>query len=340
VGKLIASVGGGIVAVLILIVGVCAAVVSAFFGGDSGGGGGCDIVPGGPVAGLTADQANNAATIVNVGKWKAVPARGWVIAVATALQESNLVNPPGGDRDSIGLFQQRPSQGWGTPAQLHDPQYASVKFYERLVKVPGWEQMPLTDAAQAVQRSAYPGAYAMHEPRATAIVQELINGRTDWCDPKAISPSGWTLPVPGPLVSGFRTPDRPAHQGIDLGASKGTLIRAASAGVVVTVTCNATLNGQPYSCDQDGSVSVMGCGWYVEIRHAGNIVTRYCHQVRSPRVYVGQRVEASQPIGWVGTSGNSSGPHLHFEIHSGYPANNSNAVDPVAYLRAHGVEIK
>lgn len=124
----------------------------------------------GGVAGYTADQIANAATIVAVGRQLAVPPAGWVIAVATALQESGLRNLNHGDRDSLGLFQQRPSQGWGSPTQILDPTYAATQFYRHLLAVPGWQQMPLTQAAQAVQRSAFPNAYAAREAAARQIV--------------------------------------------------------------------------------------------------------------------------------------------------------------------------
>ncbi|WP_229070814.1 glycoside hydrolase [Actinoplanes sp. DH11] len=117
-----------------------------------------------------ADQVANATTIVRVGAGKTIPQHGWVIAVATAIQESTLRNLPGGDRDSIGLFQQRPSQGWGTPTQLTDPAYQATTFYDTLLAVDGWQHLPLTDAAQAVQKSAYPQAYAKHTNTATQLV--------------------------------------------------------------------------------------------------------------------------------------------------------------------------
>jgi hypothetical protein len=82
------------------------------------------------------------------------------------MQESSLRNLPGGDRDSIGLFQQRPSQGWGTAAEVHDPVYATNAFYDVLVKIEGYQNLPITTAAQRVQRSAFPAAYASHEPEA------------------------------------------------------------------------------------------------------------------------------------------------------------------------------
>jgi len=105
------------------------------------------------------------------------------------------------------------------------------------------------------------------------------------------------------------------------------------------VRCNASLDGQPYSCDTDGSPTVRGCGWYTEVLHPGNIITRYCHQLTHPPVEIGQQVSAGQPIGVVGTSGHSSGPHLHLEIHIGNPATEANAVDPVSFLRSVGVAV-
>ena len=108
---------------------------------------------------LNVDQMANAATIAAVGLTRGLPDRAVVVALATALQESELTNLAGGDRDSIGLFQQRPSQGWGTAEQVRDPRYAANAFYNQLVRVRGWEEMRVTEAAQLVQRSAYPEAY-------------------------------------------------------------------------------------------------------------------------------------------------------------------------------------
>ncbi|RKN56153.1 NlpC/P60 family protein [Micromonospora costi] len=130
--------------------------------------------PGG--AGWNGEQVGNAAVIVTVGVQRGVPPRGWVIALATAMQESTLRNLPGGDRDSVGLFQQRPSQGWGTAAQLQDPRYAAGRFYAALTEVDGWQALAVTDAAQAVQRSAYPGVYAKWEDDAIALVRVLTGG--------------------------------------------------------------------------------------------------------------------------------------------------------------------
>lgn len=127
------------------------------------------------VAGFSADQLNNAAVIVAVGKQIGVPQRGWVIAVATAMQESGLRNLSGGDRDSVGLFQQRLSQGWGSAAEIRDPSLAARSFYTHLLHISDWQTKPLTVVAQAVQRSAFPDAYARWEQRADEVVG-LVEG--------------------------------------------------------------------------------------------------------------------------------------------------------------------
>jgi hypothetical protein len=168
--------------------------------------------PGATPAGLTAEQTRNATVIITVGQHMKIPARAWVIAVATALQESDLINlgdlGPDNDHDSLGLFQQRPSQGWGTPAQIMNPEYAAGAFYTALRTVTGWETMPVTQAAQRVQRSAYPDAYSKHEARAAAIVGAFTGG--DICDggdgdnsAGVPLPSTFTLPgdTPAPVVA-------------------------------------------------------------------------------------------------------------------------------------------
>ncbi|MGB8381395.1 MAG: hypothetical protein WCG47_09115 [Dermatophilaceae bacterium] len=118
---------------------------------------------------LDADQVANAAVIAATGRGMGIPDRGVVVALAAAAQESRLRNLDYGDRDSVGLFQQRPSQGWGQVAELMRPDYAATKFYQALQRIPGWEQLPVTEAAQAVQRSAFPTAYAQWETLAVAL---------------------------------------------------------------------------------------------------------------------------------------------------------------------------
>ncbi|WP_433892601.1 C40 family peptidase [Streptomyces sp. CA-111067] len=154
---------------------------------------------------LPAEQIPNAQAIVITGIALKVPARGQIIALATALQESRLRNLPAGDRDSVGLFQQRPSQGWGTPAQLLDPVYASSKFYSALLAVPGWQQLTVTQAAQAVQKSALPDAYATWEPLATAL-QQAITATLPAAEQPTTTPTNPNSPTPAP-VTGCRPGD-------------------------------------------------------------------------------------------------------------------------------------
>ncbi len=122
---------------------------------------------------VSPEQAGNAATISAVALSRGLSSRAATIAIATALQESKLRNLRFGDRDSVGLFQQRPSQGWGTVEQILDPIYASNAFFDKLVKVKDYLTRPLTEVAQEVQRSGAPAAYAQHEDEATALAAAL-----------------------------------------------------------------------------------------------------------------------------------------------------------------------
>ena len=122
---------------------------------------------------LDLEQAANATTIAAVGKRLGLGDHAVTVALAAALQESGLHNLRHGDRDSLGLFQQRPSQGWGTPAQILTPRLAAAAFYQRLARVEGWASLPVTQAAQQVQHSADAGAYAQWEPRARALARVL-----------------------------------------------------------------------------------------------------------------------------------------------------------------------
>ena len=118
-------------------------------------------------------QTAYAATIEAVAEKRGLPARAATIGIATAIQETKLRNLNYGDRDSVGLFQQRPSQGWGTREQLLDPVYAANAFYDALVKIKGYESMRITEIAQKVQRSAYPEAYADHEQQGRLLASTL-----------------------------------------------------------------------------------------------------------------------------------------------------------------------
>ncbi|QFZ74459.1 heavy metal transporter [Streptomyces fagopyri] len=155
---------------------------------------------------FTPEQAVNAATISAVGTSRRLPERAVAIALATSLQESGLRNIRHGDRDSLGLFQQRPSQGWGTKKQIMDPTYAAGVFYEHLAKVPDYARLPLTVAAQRVQRSGYPQAYAKHEPDATLLAAALTGraAATLTCEGRvAPTPAGGPDSVRAALVRDF-----------------------------------------------------------------------------------------------------------------------------------------
>ena len=148
--------------------------------GSAGSGSPARPPSGGSVTPLTAEMRTHASTIIQVGRQLGVPEYGIVIALATAMQESTLRNLSWGDRDSVGLFQQRPSSGWGTAADLQIPSHAATLFYvgrsgytRGLLDIPGWQGMTLTRAAQAVQISAYPDAYAKWEASAWAWYFEL-----------------------------------------------------------------------------------------------------------------------------------------------------------------------
>jgi murein DD-endopeptidase MepM/ murein hydrolase activator NlpD len=278
--------------------------------------------------------------------------------VATAMQEAALKNPGNlgarNDHDSLGVFQQRPSTGWGTPAEIMDPAHATRSFYAALQRVDGWQSLPLTVAAQRVQRSAFPGAYAKHEQAATAIVDALtgdhtvqvVNATGQCQQPGQVTAGGFTQPVVAEIGSPFGPRGGRLHAGVDLMAARGTPIRAAADGVVVESHCDASTSAV-WSCDRDGRTVdgggvTPGCGWMVDVR-SGTVETRYCHMGRQPSVGVGDHVAAGQTLGYVGSSGNSSGPHLHFEVHIGLSgrdrAGNSNAIDPVPFMRDRGAPL-
>ncbi|MCU4186411.1 hypothetical protein K6U06_18735 [Acidiferrimicrobium sp. IK] len=147
--------------------------VRALWPGGAGAAAGCSVTDSGQTFKLSVTQAQNAAIEAAVAYGQGLPDHAVTVAVATSLQESGLRNLPYGDADSVGLFQQRPSQGWGTKAQLLDPVYATTAFYQALARVPGWQTMAVTEAAQAVQHSAAPDAYAAWAPEARAVAIAL-----------------------------------------------------------------------------------------------------------------------------------------------------------------------
>lgn len=167
-----------IAAISIVVLAALVATVASFFAGRG------DARPDKPAQGcqvsveehsayLDYDQAQNAAIIVGESIRRGLPARAATIALTTAMQESMLRNLDYGDLDSIGLFQQRPSQGWGTQEQIMDPWYSAGAFYDHLVTVPDWQNGDINDVAQEVQRSNHPNEYRKHEPDARAWASAL-----------------------------------------------------------------------------------------------------------------------------------------------------------------------
>lgn len=262
---------------------------------------------------LDADQLRNANIIATVGKSMGASTRDIVISLMTAMQESTLRNLNYGDRDSLGLFQQRPSTGWGSPAQVTNPEYASRKFFESLLRIENRGSMPLTLAAQAVQRSAFPYAYANWQSMAEALVGSMGS------DPNQLAGFGmfsrmlaergsgasaagtgkYARPSSGPVTSEFGPRWGAHHDGIDIGSPAGSSIVATDTGRVISAGWN---NG--------------GFGNWTLIDHGSGLISGYAHQSRVA-VSGGQQVQRGQKIGEVGSTGYSTGPHLHFQMGGG-----------------------
>jgi hypothetical protein len=166
-----------------LVVGGVAYGVSRHQSGDDQTLGECSTKVNGLTVVLTDEQARNATLISAIAIRRGMPAHAATIGLAAALQESKLYNLRGGDRDSLGLFQQRPSQGWGTPRQILAPAHATNAFYSALERVPGYADLRVTVAAQRVQRSGYPSAYAVYEDDARALASAMTgySPAAFWC---------------------------------------------------------------------------------------------------------------------------------------------------------------
>lgn len=220
----------------------------------------CTAAVGSQTAELATDQAVNASLITAVAVQRGLPARAASIALATAMQESKLRNIGHGDQagpDSRGLFQQRPSQGWGTEAELMDPYYATNAFYDALIKIPGYESMEITDAAQRVQRSAYPIAYAEHE------------------DMGRFFASGLSGQTPGAVQCTLRSPDdrgdplavatelKQAYGTLGTSTEGQTLVVDASGSQAWSVAQWAVANAKGYKVTQ---VDVEGMSWNRQAR--------------------------------------------------------------------------
>ncbi|AXH69924.1 tail length tape measure protein [Streptomyces phage Karimac] len=243
--------------------------------------------------GLSAEQMKNAATIIGVGKGMGANQNDLIVSIMTAMQESTLRNLNYGDRDSLGLFQQRPSQGWGTKEQILNPSYAARKFFEHLLAMKGRGKLSLTQQAQAVQRSGFPGAYAKWEQMARQVVAattfQALTGN-----------GGFRRPVNGPVSRTYANHSN-LPRATDFGVGVGTPVMSAMNGIVQT---SADLRG-------NGNGGYRSYGRYIVVAN-GMDRTLYAH-LSSRSAKVGQSVRAGQLLGYSGNTGNSTGPHLHFE---------------------------
>jgi hypothetical protein len=188
----------------------------------------CVAGPNGQGVDLTTGQASIAATIAGVASSRRMPARAVAIAYATAIQESKLANLHYGDRDSVGVFQQRPSEGWGTTAQIEDPVYATSRFFEALAAVPRYLHMPIYAAAQAVQHSADGSAYSQYAAMGSALAIAFTGTqpRAVWCTYGSAPGKPRLVAASSALTSAF-----------------GSLYRYASGDPAMTVTVSRARQG-------------------------------------------------------------------------------------------------
>lgn len=305
-------------------------------------------------------QLERAATIIAIGgKIPGVGRPSVIIALMAALAESSLrmlANPSaypesldypndgvGSDHDSLGLFQMRPASGWGTVAELMDPDYQARAFFggptgpnsgspRGLLDISGWQLLEPGEAAQAVEVSAYPDRYQNYEPVAEEILAALTRPQptsTGATGPVVPETSRVVFPLPagtyttsdsfGPRIDPYTGEDR-FHAGSDLPAPAGTPILAIGDGVVTFAGERGTYGGLIILEHTVGGERV--ASYYAHM---------YDHGIH---VAVGDSVAAGQHIGDVGSAGKSTGPHLHLETHPG--GANEPAVDALAWLADHG----
>jgi murein DD-endopeptidase MepM/ murein hydrolase activator NlpD len=322
---------------------------------------------GATVAGIELDavQVGQAQTIVNVAAGHALEPYAATVALATAYQESRIrmlandgSSPEltaeqaavtatslqyahdglGSDHDSVNTFQQRWIAGWGTVAQLMDPVYAAEAFYARLVAVPDWRTIPLTRAAQAVQISAAGDAYARWEPLArelTAILWPAAQATAvnpggalpGVCPGLPVAAGAWVRPSAGTVTSEYGQRWGTLHAGVDIAGPRNTPVYAAATGTVITAACTSAY------CNRDGNLNQAGYGNLVELDHGAGVTTRYAH-LSGYTVTPGQQVPAGALLGYQGSTGNSTGVHLHFEVRV-----DRAPIDPVPWLADRGVDL-
>lgn len=268
------------------------------------------------------EQRQHAELIIAIGVERGFTTRSIEVAVATAIQESNLLNLQYGDRDSLGLYQQRPSSGWGTPAEILTPSFAINSFYDRLSQVENRDERPMMDVAIVVQipdRQAYASRWKWD-----SIASDVVAGRagsqsaiTTPVSCGTIAIDGWRAPLDSIVVtSDFGMRVHPVygtlsmHYGVDFDGVNGMPIYAVADGVVTT-----------------HNISSAGLGNYVEVTHSGGVTTGYAHMSAiSSTAAHGATVKAGDIVGYIGSTGTSTGNHLHFVVKV-----NGTHVDPMKF---------
>lgn len=290
----------------------------------------------------------NAGEFIRPAASRVMTEQEWVYWREVAMLSLNYPNGgvAPGDWDSVGFLQGRPQAGWGgdgSPEEmvqnLLDPAYVSGVFYDRLVAIEGWDTLEPGQVAQRIQRSAFPDRYAQRMAEADAIITALTDsvdggiGTPVECSPAGlpgnpalVGPEGWTMPVAGSRVTGGFGDIRAGyiHAGDDFAVSAGSPIYAAADGIVVHTSCDFWRGRSPCQVQIDHGIDPV----------TGNsITTLYVHMYPgNTLVGIGDTVTSGQHIANVGSYGNSSGPHLHFEVWSG-----DEPLSPIAWLAARGV---
>lgn len=353
---------------VLALLGILAAVPAVMFMTLVGGftpdaGGGCPptdsmtLASGSSHDSLDDQQLAHAATVVTEGQRMGVPRRGILVALAVAHQESRFRNyandgrgddlhpsqqgieaslslphdAVGTDHGSLGIFQQQ-WPWWGGMRDLMTPAIASQKFYAALLKVAGWESMSVTEAGQAVQRSAFPDAYADDEPLAQALLDDLAGTTSDpAASMSSTSPDcDFTIAFSGRVA--FPLPPDSGYVDQQSWGATGTHWSRGHTGTDFSVTC-----GTPVLSATDGTVVIetdqaWSGPWLVKVTTGtGQLATWYAH-LQAVYVRDGDRVQAGQVIGEVGSEGNSTGCHLHFEVHPNGGSMYEDDVDPSKWL--------
>ena len=307
------------------------------------------VVADATASGLDERQLQHAATIVEAGRSRGIPDRGIIVALAAALQESRLTvyandgaggdlapdqsgisrslelphEAIGTDHGSLGIFQQQ-WPWWGSMEELMRPATSAELFYAALLRVPGWESMPVTVAAQAVQRSAYPSAYADDEPLARQLLTEVGAGIVATAVDCTTMAGGYVVRYPLPPDSGYVDQRNfgnsgaswtDTHTGTDFSVACGTPVLAATSGTVIIRS------------DQSWAGP-----WLVQVSTGeGRLTTWYAHMQRI-NVADGAYVRAGDQLGEVGELGNATGCHLHFEVHPRGGSIYEDPIDPSVWL--------